>query len=220
MSPGFKDNFHCFISKEIGNDQSAVDNATQELSTLLIDAAVLAEVADNPDIKRRVSMVAGSRRKTKKRILTHPKWHDLSCEEAHRVVVTTARLLKGDQRNSCLRSKLRAVTKDYNRLVKYKHKQFIDNMFIELDSMQENNPRGYMQLIRSMREGNFDKQTPDDTSGVSPSDWFLHFSNLLAKNVDQTRKKELDEIISQNANQYKTELDNPISVDELDLALK
>ena len=38
--------------------------------------------------------------------------------------------------------------------------------------------------------------------------------------MDQTRKKELDEMISQNANQYKTELDNPISVDELDLALK
>ena len=102
----------------------------------------------------------------------------------------------------------------------YKHKQFIDNMFIELDSMQENNPRGYMQLIRSMRDGNFDKQTPDNTSGVSPSDRYLHFSNLLTKNVDQTRKKELDEIILQNANHYKTELDNPISANELDLALK
>ena len=60
-------------------------------------------------------------------------------------------------------------------MVKTKHRQFIDNMFTELDSMHHNNPRGYMQLIKSMREGNFDKQTPDDTSGVSPSEWFSHF---------------------------------------------
>ena len=37
--------------------------------------------------------------------------------------------------------------------------------------------RPNIQIIKSMHDGNFDKQTPDDTSGVSPSDWFMHFSN-------------------------------------------
>ena len=93
-----------------------------------------------------------------------------------------ARLLKSDPDNTYLRSKLRSVTKEYNRLVKFKQKQFVENMFSELDSMQHDNPRGYMQLINSMRDGNFDRSTPDDTSGVSPSAWYMHFSNLLTKN--------------------------------------
>ena len=84
-------------------------------------------------------------------------------------MLSTARLLKADPDNKYLRSKLRSLTKEYNKLVKSKHKDFVNNMFLELDSMQHDNPRGYMQLINSMREGNFDKSTPDDTSGISPS---------------------------------------------------
>ena len=60
--------------------------------------------------------------------------------------------------------------------------------------MQQNNPRGYMQLIKSMRDGNFDKQTTDDTSGVSPTDWYTHFSNLLAKQVDFNKTKTLKDL--------------------------
>ena len=56
-------------------------------------------------------------------------------------------------------------------------------MFLELDTMENNNPRGYMQLIRAMRDGSFDKTMPDNTTGVSPSNWHDHFSNLLARQV-------------------------------------
>ena len=73
-------------------------------------------------------------------------------------------------------------------------------MFTELDAMQHNNPRGYMQLIKSMREGNFDKQTPDDTAGVSPTDWHSHFLSLLAQQIDPTNKQNLDEIIREAFN--------------------
>ena len=93
-----------------------------------------------------------------------------------------------------MRGKLRSEIKEYNRLVKSKHKQFVDNMFTELDSMQHGNPRGYMELVKSMRDGNFDKQTPDDTSGVSPSEWFTHFSNLLSQKVDPGRKENLKNV--------------------------
>ena len=129
-------------------------------------------------------------------------------------------MLKGSPKNSILISKLKTKTKQYNKLVKSKHKQFIDKMFDELDTMQHNNPRGYMQLIRSMRDGNFDKKTPDDTSGVSPHDWYSHFNDLLAQNVEKTRKKELDEIIRLNVDLFKSKLDEPYSINDLDHALK
>ena len=35
--------------------------------------------------------------------------------------------------------------------------------------MQNNNPRGYMELICAMRDGNSDKSTTDDTLGVNQS---------------------------------------------------
>ena len=84
--------------------------------------------------------------------------------------------IKADPENRYLRTQLRLFTKDYNKLVKSKQKQFVENMFSELDSMERDNPRGYMQLISSMRDGNFDRSTPDDTSGISPSQWHSHFA--------------------------------------------
>ena len=56
-------------------------------------------------------------------------------------------------------------------------------MFKELDSLENSDPRGYMQLVKSMREGNFDKKK-DDTSGVSHNDLHHHFKKLLAKKID------------------------------------
>ena len=152
--------------------------------------------------------------------MAHPKWHDLSCAEAHRKVTTTARFLKGDPKNSFLRGKLQTESKDYNRLVKSKHKQFVENMFTELDSMENNNPRGYMQLVKSMREGNFDKLTPDDTSNVIPRDWHSHFSNLLAKQNDPTKTDNLNNFVKDNVDSLQTKLDDPITVVDLQFALK
>ena len=170
-------------------------------------------------MSKKVNKTAGSRRKCKTHV-SLPKWHDLSCCEAHRKVCTTAWLLKNDQNNNYLRAKLRTVTKQYNKLVKSKQKQFVDNMFTELDSMEKTNPRGYMQLIRSLRDGNFDKKTPDDTSGVSPLDWHSHFTNLLTQNSDPGKKTDLIEHIKNNIDLFKTKLDDPYSMEEFDIALK
>ena len=220
QSPEYSSKFDKFLSKEIGNSQSAVDIATTEISNLLVAGAVQADTTLKLDMDKRVNKTAGSRRKCNKKRSSHPKWHDLSCCEAHRKVNTTARLLKNDPKNSYLRGKLRTETKDYNKLVKSKNKEFVDNMFNELDSMQNNNPRGYMQLVKSMRAGNFDKNTPDDTSGVSPLDWFSHFSNLFTEKTDQVRNDSLTDFVQKNIDLFKTKLDDPFSVKEFESALK
>ena len=123
-----------------------------------------------------------SKKFTKKR-RKYPRWHDKSCADAHRDVVLTAKLLKGDPKNSYLKGKLITETKSYNRLVKNKQKEFVDKMFSNLDSIKRNDPKSYMDLIKSMRDGNFDREVSDDTSDISPKEWFNHFSKLLAKNV-------------------------------------
>ena len=91
-------------------------------------------------------------------------------------------------------------------------------MFIELDSMENNNPRGYMELIRSMRDGGFDKSTSDDTAGIDPSTWFNHFNNLLAKKVEPDLT--IDQYVKDNINLIDNELNEPFTINELSLGLK
>ena len=50
-------------------------------------------------------------KKIKKKRKSHPKWHDKSCANAHRDVVLTSKLLKGDPKNPYLKGKLISETK-------------------------------------------------------------------------------------------------------------
>ena len=93
-------------------------------------------------------------------------------------------------------------------------------MFVELDSMEHNNPRGYMDLIRSMRDGRFDKLVPDDTSSISPSAWHTHFTNLLSKKVYTDFQNNLKDLIKDDVDSLENELCEPISASELSSALK
>ena len=55
---------------------------------------------------------------------------------------------------------------------------------------------------------------------MSPTDWHSHFSSLLAQQIDPTNKQNLDEIISENVELFKSKLDDPISEKEFDHAIK
>ena len=93
-------------------------------------------------------------------------------------------------------------------------------MFLELDSISKNNPKGYMDLIKSMRDGNFDREVSDDTSGISPQEWFTHFSQLLSKNVNPDLDRENQEYIDTHSESFKTEIDVPFTKSELLKGLK
>ena len=158
----------------------------------------------------------GEKRKNHKK--SHPKWHDLSCSEAHRKVVLTSKLLKNYPKNPYLRGKLQTETKNYKRLAKSKQKEFVDNLFSKLENMEESDPKGYMELVKSMRSGNFDKCMPDDTSHIDPQTWHQHFAKLLSKNVPAN--PSLNSYVQQNKNVFESELGVPFTKEELRLALK
>ena len=144
----------------------------------------------------------------------------MSCADAHKKVLLSSKLLKVNPQNPYLKGKLITETKIYNRLVKNKQKEFVDKMFVELDSIKKNDPKGYMDLIKSMRDGNFDREVFDDTSGISPKEWFSHFSNLLSKNVNSELNNEHKEYIESHSNLFKSELDFPFTKSELIKGLK
>ena len=93
-------------------------------------------------------------------------------------------------------------------------------MFVQLDSVKKNDPKGYMDLIKSMRDGNFDREVSDDTSGISPKEWFSHFSNLLSKYVHSDLNIEQKEYIESHSDLFKSELDFPFTKCELIKGLK
>ena len=45
---------------------------------------------------------------------------------------------------------------------------FINNLFKDLDNLHNVNPKGYMNLVKSLRDGSFDRKTSDDTSFIDP----------------------------------------------------
>ena len=93
-------------------------------------------------------------------------------------------------------------------------------MFDELDSIHNNNPNGYWDLIKSMRDGNFDREVADDTSSISPQEWFSHFSKLLSKNVESKQNSEHRQFLEDNLESFQTELDFPFTKAELIKGLK
>ena len=215
----FSFRFSAFLNQELSNDQVGIDQATDNLSELLIEGAMRSSQSlqhnrlKKPSVKLSTKKIAKKRRK-------HPKWHDKSCADAHRDVVLTSKLLKGDPKNPYLKGKLVTETKTYNRLVKSKHKEFVDKMFSDLESIKRNDPKGYIDLVKSMRDGNFDREMSDDTSDISPQIWFNHFSKLLAKNGNLVSDFDHQTIIDSEIDLFKTELDHPFTKTELLNGLK
>ena len=215
----FSERFSAFLAKDFSNDQSGIDLATDDLSKLLIEGALRSSSAVQY-VRSAKSFVKVCSKKFKRKRRNHPKWHDKSCADAHRDVVKTSKLLKGDPKNSFLKGKLITETKIYNKLVKNKQKEFVDKMFSDLESIKKNDPKGYMDLIKSMRDGNFDKEVSDDTSDISPQSWFDHFSKLLAKNCESESNIDHQTIINSEIDLFATELDHPFTRTELLRGLK
>ena len=95
----------------------------------------------------------------------------------------TSDLLRKFPKHPYLLSCLQSEQKQYRKLLKSKHKEFINNMFSELDQLHTSNPRGYMNLVKSLRDGSFDKPVSDNSSFVSAEKWQQHFTQLLGPTV-------------------------------------
>ena len=61
-------------------------------------------------------------------------------------------------------------------------------MFEQLDEYGKSDPKKYMEIVKNIRDGNFDKNKNQDSDSISPTGWRDHFSDLLGTNpqkIDQ-----------------------------------
>ena len=207
-----------FVKNGIQADQKAVDTSTEFLTKFLVDAAIK---ASNNGIA--IACKGGKKRncrnwkyKRKNKKIIRPKWHDATCESLNIEIKKTAFLLKKYPNNSFLRSKIVSETKQYKKLVKSKHKMFINDLFKDLDDLHKVNPKGYMNLVKSLRDGSFDRKASDDTSFIDPKTWGEHFSTLLGPTIDLTQDQQtLIDYVDNNCEKYESDLGKPITLPEL-----
>ena len=74
QTPPFLSQFDNFNNTDICNGQDAIDDATRVFTNLLISGALQANSVPRLDMKHKQNKIS------------HPKWHDLSCDEVHRKV--------------------------------------------------------------------------------------------------------------------------------------
>ena len=200
------------------SSQMLLDAAVDSLSSFLVCTAEQAVCPALGAIKPKVPRKSGSRNwKFRKRPpVCKPKWFDKDCEMLQRQLRVTSRLLKVQPSNPYLKGKIFTESKEYKRLRQLKKRQYVDSMFVELDAMHKSNPKGYMDLVRSLRDGTFDKKVAETTSHVSPQKWKDHFEGLIGPKVQQsTTDDELVSFVEQNCDQGKSYLDNPFTRSEV-----
>jgi hypothetical protein len=211
-----------FVTQSVSS-QSLLDAAVDSLSSFLVGAAEQAAGptlgGNNPHVGRRSEDRNWKYRKRSPRV-NKPKWFDTSCETLQRQLRVTSRLLKLQPNNPYLKGKLFTECKDYKRLRQLKKRQYVESMFVELDQMHKSNPKGYMDLVKSLRDGSFDKKVADTSSHISPESWREHFSELLGPNIPQSpAEDELTAFVDQNCDAAKSCLDLPFTRSELLLAI-
>jgi hypothetical protein len=109
-----------------------------------------------------------------------------------------------------------AECKEFKKLRKHKQQEFVNHLFTDLNQLYVSNPKGYMDLVKSLRDGTFDKSVTNPTSHVSPEKWQEHFQSLLGPPVPRSpSEEELIDYVKQNCDALKSELDRHFSKAEL-----
>ena len=191
------------------------------MSNFLISAAEQASCQGGAGFPSHVQEKKSSpnwKHRSRQNHVKYPKWHDKSCMQLRRQLRITSKILNKNPSNPFLRSKLLSESKDYNRLRKQKQKEFVNNLFLEQDQLHQNNPKGYMNIVNSIRDGSFDKSVKDDTGHVSSEKWREHFQTLLGPPVE--RNQTLNDYISRNCDLFSSELDRPFSFSKFTAAVK
>ena len=218
QSTDSKDFLSNFVLNGITHDQKSIDSATEFFTDFLINSAIKAddEILQIKCKGSRKSPLPNWKFKRKPKIVKLPKWHDTTCEELKKKMKQTSGLLKKFPKHPYLLGCLNSEQRQYKKLLKSKQKEFVNNMFTELDQLYSSNPRGYMNIVKTLRDGSFDKKVADNSSFVSPDRWQQHFSELLGPPVPPSHADlVMTSYIADNSDRLKSELDNPITRAEM-----
>ena len=182
LKPNFKwDDQSDFIYKSalrsdaLGNQIESVLQMTE--SNLCIDE-MLSKVeniltsAAHGALKERKTVHSKSKIKKK-------KWFDRDCYGLRKEVVRLGRKLCKSKVTHEQRTVFFSKKKELRKLVKFKKKEFRQNILNQLNNLEENNPKQYWKLVSELKE--LDSNNSCESECLSAQEWVDYFSNLLYK---------------------------------------
>ena len=105
------------------------------------------------------------------------EWYDKSLSQLKRQLYKCGKKLVNDPKNGDHRRNYFMLLKLYRKQCKTKYRQYRQQIINDLDQMHEKSPKAYWELVKKLKE---EKNT--NTSKISPSEWYSHFSKLADKN--------------------------------------
>ena len=206
-----------FLETGILPNQTSIDSAASFLSNIVVETAKLAGM----NMKKGAIPRRSARVHKNTFVRKQPIWHDLDCQTLLNELKKTSKLVSSYPRDPWIRGKLIKDTKQYNKLVKYKQKMHIDELFSQLETLHKSDPKKYMDLVKSLKNGSFDKIKNSDTDSVQPDEWFSHFSNLLGKSLDKSQADEdMEKYVAEHLDIVESDLDFPFTKKELLCSVK
>ncbi|XP_071132876.1 uncharacterized protein [Mytilus edulis] len=191
-----------FNNSTIQFTQTSVDEASSKLSNIFLSAA-------NLSLKRPLKKHTNKQK--------NKKWFDASLQQARTNLLNYGKIYSRFPYDPIIKNHFYKLNREYSKLRKYKYKQYKQSLISQLDSLHEENPKLYWNLINELQEKNETKKK----CGVQPSTLISHFQKLSQlKGEFQSRYTELCEKLKQLENsKCFNELDSVITESEISKAI-
>ncbi|KAK3103091.1 hypothetical protein FSP39_016377 [Pinctada imbricata] len=149
----------------------------------------------------------------KKRKSKRQKWYDQDCRDMKSSLYKLNRSLIKNPYDKEIREKFFHIRKSYKKLLRYKMKQYKNEIIEKIDTLKSSNAGEFWKLVRELKELDTEKKTKINSDIIPPEKWFTHFENLLGS---QVKSKDSMENI-----EYEIEkLKNEPYFNELDFSIK
>ena len=164
-----------FISNTIEGTEISVDGAAAELSEILFSAA-----------KSSLNRCKVYKKDSPK----NKKWFDKDLKKSRLNLINYGKIYSKFPRDNYVKNHYYKLQREYNKLRKFKYRQYKQTLINQLDSLHDNNPKLYWNLINDLRQ---QKEKDQRGSVVDPPSWVSHFEKLnQVKDEFKERLKNLE----------------------------
>ena len=165
LSPDNNQNYISeFNNIQMKHDQSSVDDAAKKLSNIFISAA-------NMSLKRRF-IKQNKKHKTK-------KWFDADLYQVRYNLMNYGKIYSRFPKDPTVKNHYDKLYREYSNLRKFKYKQYRQSLLYQLDSLPEEHPRLYWNIVNELK-GNNEK---NDSCAVPSSTLVSHFTKYSELNI-------------------------------------
>ena len=170
-----KHSINKFIDTKFDLSEDSVEKAANECFNIIDSAA-------SKCLTFRKSRKKGLRK------LKHKKWFDYDLIKKRKSLISKGELLSRFPWDPIVKGSYYECYREYNKLSKYKQRQFKQKILDSLDNLRDENPKSYWNLIKELKEDNSDG--PEHS--VEKNAWFTYFQSL---NINSDKfKGRLEEI--------------------------